>query len=419
MSVGDYLYGIQTTLMYAFGFIALYVQVFVMLILFRQRKELAVGTVIPEDVDWPAVTVVIPCWNEEETVVKTVESMLAIDYPKDKLIIKVIDDGSTDRTWERAQVFQGLDNVHLHHKENGGKHTAMNYALEHTTTEFVGNLDADAFIEKDALKKTMWQFLSDPEMMAVSPAVVIHEPQNALERAQAVEFDIFILVKKALSLVNGIHVTQGQFSMYRKKVFDDLGPYQKAHQTEDLEIAYRMHAHGYKIGQCHDAFVHTVAMDTFPTLFKQRLRWIYGFINNSYDYRRYLLKPKYGTFSLFSVPMGLLYLFAILMTTAWTLWAIGRTVYEAVVRLFVTNFYVSYAPPSLFYIDTRPIAFITIILFSFFVLSVALSKVVRGQKVRPNLSMLYFFFLSNFIASAWLGKALYNTLISRKEVHWR
>jgi cellulose synthase/poly-beta-1,6-N-acetylglucosamine synthase-like glycosyltransferase len=419
MSAGDYLYGIQTGLTYVFGFIALYVQIFVMLILYRQRKEIAAGTVIPADVDWPAVTVIIPCWNEEETVVKTVESMLAIDYPKDKLIIKVIDDGSTDGTWERAQVFKDIPNVHLHRKENGGKHTAMNYAIAHTTTDFVGNLDADAFIEKDTLKKTMWQFLNDPEMMAVSPAVVIHEPQNALERAQAVEFDIFILVKKALGSINGIHVTQGQFSMYRKKVFDELGPYQKAHQTEDLEIAYRMHANGYKIGQCHDAFVHTVAMDTLPTLFKQRLRWVYGFLNNSYDYRQYLLKPKYGAFSMFSVPMGLLYLVTTLFSTVWILWTIGRAAYDAIVRLLVTNFYVSYSAPSLFYTDTRPVMLITLILLAFFLASVALGKVARGKKIRPDLSMVYFFILSNFIATAWLGKALYNTLVSRKEVLWR
>ncbi len=419
MSVGEYLYGVQTAITYVFGFVALYIQVFLMIVLFRERKAIAAGTVIPDNVDWPAVTVIIPCWNEEETVVKTVESLLAIDYPKDKLIIKVIDDGSTDSTWERAQVFKDVENVHLHRKENGGKHTAMNYALEHTTTEYVGNLDADAFIDRDALKKTMWQFLNDPEMMAVSPAVVIHEPQNALERAQQVEFDIFILVKKALASVNGVHVTQGQFSMYRKKVFDELGPYQKAHQTEDLEIAYRMQAHGYKIGQCHDAFVHTVAMDTFPTLFKQRLRWVYGFINNTYDYRKYLLRPRYGTFSVFSVPMGLLYLVTILFSTGWIVWTLARAAYDAVVRLFVTNFYVSYTAPSFFYTDTRPIMFITIILFTFFLCSVILGKIVRGEKIRVGFSVIYFFILSNFIATAWLGKALYNTLVSRKEVLWR
>lgn len=419
MNLGDSLFEIQTAIGYFFGFFALYIQVLLLVTLFRNRKQFATKTEIPEQVDWPAVTIIIPCWNEEDTVVKTVHSLLAIDYPKDKLIIKVIDDGSTDRTWERLQVFQGQEHIHLMQKENGGKHTAMNHAIQAATTEYVGNLDADAFIEKDALKKTMWQFLSDPEMMAVSPAVIIHEPKNFLEKAQEVEFMIFILVKKVLALMDGLHITQGQFSVYRKKVFDDLGLYQKAHQTEDLEIAYRMQAHGYKIGQCHDAFVHTVAMDTLPTLFKQRLRWIYGFLNNSYDYRKYLFNPAYGTFSLFSVPSGLLYILATLFSTGIILWTLGKALYDVSMRLLVTNFYVSYSPPSFFFVDSRPIIFISFILLSLFIFIALAGKKFLGQKPLPTLSLLYFFILSNFIATLWLAKAFYNTLISRKEVLWR
>lgn len=419
MSPSDYVFGVETAIGYTFGFLALYVQVFLLVILFKERRQITTGTVFPENVTWPAVTIIIPCWNEEDTVVKTVNSLLEIDYPKDKLTINMIDDGSTDNTWERAQIFQGIENVHLMRKENGGKHTAMNLAIEVATTEYVGNLDADAFIERDTLKKIMWQFLGDPEMMAISPAVVIHEPKGILGRAQEVEFNMFILVKKALSSLNGIHVTQGQFSMYRKKVFDDLGPYRKAHQTEDLEIAYRMQVHGYKIGQCHDAFVHTVAMDTIATLFKQRLRWIYGFINNSYDYRRYLFNPKYGTFSFLSVPAGILYIVTILFSTSLILWNIGRVIYDGITRLVITNFHISYSAPNFFFVDTRPIIFISVILLIMFVAVALLGKLIRGQKLVPGISLIYFFILFNVISASWLWKAFYNTLISRKEVAWR
>lgn len=419
MSPSDYMFGFETAMGYIFGFFSLYIQVFFLLILFKDRKQIIDGTIFPADVDWPAITVIIPCWNEEDTVVRTVNSLLEIDYPREKLIIQVIDDGSTDQTWERAQVFQGLENVKLMRKENGGKHTAMNLAIAAATTEYVGSIDADTFIDKDALKKIMWQFLSDPEMMAVSPAVVIHNPQNPLSKAQEVEFNIFILVKKALSTLNGIHVTQGQFSMYRKKVFDDLGPYQKAHQTEDLEIAYRMQVNGYKIGQCHDAFVHTTAMDTIPTLFKQRLRWVYGFINNSYDYRKYLFNPKYGTFSFLSVPTGLLYIITVLFSTTVIFWSIGTGIYNMIVRLLVTNFHISYSTPSFFFIDARPVIFISAILLFMFVVTALLGKKLRGQKPIPDISLVYFFILFNFIGSMWLWKAFYNTLISRKEVTWR
>lgn len=419
MSPSDYMFGLETMLIYIFGFFSMYVQVFFLLMLFRNREPANEKTTFQEDTDWPAVTITVPCWNEEDTVVQAIQSLLTIDYPKEKLTIKMIDDGSTDKTWERAQIFSGMKNVHLIKKERGGKHTAMNLAIETATTEYVGNLDADAFIEKDTLKKTMWQFVSDPEMMAVSPAVVIHKPQGFLEKAQEVEFNIFILVKKALASLNGIHVTQGQFSMYRKKVFDDLGPYRKAHKTEDLEIAYRMQANGYKIGQCHDAFVYTSAMGTLQTLYKQRIRWVYGFIKNSYDYRKYLCNPKYGTFSFLSVPTGILYILTILFSTSLILWNVIQALYNMVTRLVVTNFYVGYSTPNLFFIDTRPIIFISIILLMLFVTTALLGKKLRGQRPIPDISFIYFFILFNFIGAVWLWRASYSALVSRKEVAWR
>ena len=401
------------------AFFALYVQVFFLLMVFKTRKQIRKNTSFPLDVVWPPVTIVVPCWNEEETISKTVDSLLAVDYPKDKLIIKVIDDGSTDNTWQAVQKFQGIANIELIRKENGGKHTAMNLIIATATTEYIGNLDADAFIEPDTLKKTMWQFLSDNSMMAVSPAIVIHEPKGFLQKAQDVQFNMFILFKKVLAIMNGVHVTQGQFSVYRKKVFDDLGPYRNAHQTEDLEIAYRMQVNGYKIGECHDAFVHTVSPDTFKGLYKQRLRWMYGFINNSYDYRHYLFKSKYGVFSFFTVPIGFLYIIATLFGTTVVLWSIGSTLYHLFARLLVTNFHMGgYGGMSFFFVNTRPIMFIYVILILFFIIMALIGKAVRGQKPVPDLSFIFFFFLFNFIASAWLVKALYNTLVTR-EVAWR
>ena len=66
-------------------------------------------------------------------------------------------------------------------------------------------------------------------------------------------------------------------NMLFAKVFDDLGPYRKAHNTEDMEIAFRMQVNNLRIRQCNDAYVYTVGPKNIPTLFKQRLRWIFGF----------------------------------------------------------------------------------------------------------------------------------------------
>jgi cellulose synthase/poly-beta-1,6-N-acetylglucosamine synthase-like glycosyltransferase len=411
----------QTICGYVFCFIALYTQVFFLLVAFGKRKEIIEGTILPETVEWPAVTVIVPCWNEGETVAKTIHSLLELDYPKDKLFIKAVDDGSTDNTWEAMQEFQGISNIELIHKENGGKHTAMNAAIATTTTEYVGCLDADAFTAKETLKKTMYQFLTDPELMAVSPTIIVHEPKGLFQKAQEVEYNTFILFKKVLGLLNGIHVTQGPFSVYKKKVFDDLGLYRKAHNTEDLEIAYRMQVNGYKIGQCHDAFVYTVTPDTFKTLYKQRLRWTYGFINNSYDYRKYLLKKKHGTFSIFTVPIGLLSILTSMVMAFFLLWNLGTFLYTSIVKLIMTNFYMGHMGiPHInpFYFDMRPLSLISALLIVSFLMLALLGQKLGGKRAMPRVSFLYFMVIFNLMTPIWFGRAIYNSLVTR-EMSWR
>ena len=115
-----------------------------------------------------------------------------------------------------------------------------------------------------------------------------------------------------LGFLGAIHVTPGPLTIFRKKVFDDLGPYRHAHNTEDMEIAYRMQKNHYKIEQCNDAYVYTNTPETIIKLYKQRLRWIYGFINNTIDYRKILFRKKYGNFSLFILPANIISIFAVI-----------------------------------------------------------------------------------------------------------
>jgi len=159
-------------------------------------------------------------------------------------------------------------------------------------------------------------------------------------------------------------------------------------------------------------------MDTLPTLFKQRLRWMYGFINNTYDYRKYLLKSGKNTLPFFSIFTGILYIVATLVGTAGILWTLGSGLYRLITKLVVTNFQMGGGEMSWFYLDTRPTLFIFVILVTIFLFMALMSKKVRKQKPIPTLSFISFFILFSFIASAWLVKALYNTLMAR-EVAWR
>ena len=408
-----------TVFLYILTFLAMYVEVFFLVTFFEKRKEIVtkLDDNNPNRV-YPDVTIIVPCWNEEKTVGGTVNSLLALDYPKNALHIILIDDGSTDSTWAVLQQFQNTPNISVYHKDNGGKHTAMNYGISVTKTEFIGCLDADSFVSSSALKR-MIPYFDDPKVMSVSPSIIVDNPKSVIEWAQKAEYQLSVYIKKMLGLVGGIHVTPGPFSIYRMKVFRDLGDYKYAHKTEDMEIAYRMQVNGYRIEQCHDAVVYTKAPKTAYALYKQRLRWIYGFINNTIDYRRVIMRSEYGTFSLFTIPAGIVSIFSAMYLFGFMVYSLFNFVVDKIFRIeAVGNLWVSRPTLDLFFVDTHAFVFITIILYGLVVTSLFLGSKMTNGKVKFSMGMVYYIVIYSIIAPLWLIQALLKT-VTRREVAWR
>lgn len=171
---------------YAALFFALFFEVFLLISFFEKRPEVK-SPGLPKR--YPTVAVLVPCWNKGATLAPTIHSLLQLDYPKDKLSIVIIDDGSTDNTWEAAQEFASNPQVKLYRKENeGSKFSALNFGLAHTDSELVGCLDADSFVEKDALIEMVKAFEADPEAYAAAPSMKVNQPRTMLELMQAVEY---------------------------------------------------------------------------------------------------------------------------------------------------------------------------------------------------------------------------------------
>ena len=170
-------------------------------------------------ISYPSVTIVVPCWNEEGTVAKTVHSLLDLDYPQDKVKIFLINDGSTDDTKNVIDKFAEIPNIKVFHKENGGKFTALNLGLEKSETDFFGCLDADSFVDPEALVRIMSYFEKDSLTMAVAPAVVVHNPRSIVQFAQQTDYSMGLFFKKMLGFLGAINVTPGPFTIFRKKVF--------------------------------------------------------------------------------------------------------------------------------------------------------------------------------------------------------
>src|SRR3989344_5288717 len=164
---------IQTLILYGSIFISLFFEVFLLITYLEVREELILEKNIDKNIKrFPTVTVIVPCFNEEKTLTMTMWSLLNLDYPKDKLSIIAVDDGSVDRTLFELNKFESYQQVTVLSKENGGKHTALNLALEKVKSDLVGCLDADSFVNPEALKKIV-PFFEDQSTMAVTPSVKV------------------------------------------------------------------------------------------------------------------------------------------------------------------------------------------------------------------------------------------------------
>ena len=171
-------------ILYISLFISLFFEIFVLITYFETKEEIkAEQKLLSKRIDYyPTVTIVVPGFNEGETVTTTVESLLKLHYPKDKLFLMLIDDGSTDNTFEVMNRYRNHAQIQVYKKENGGKYTALNFALEKISTELVGCLDADSFVSPNALK-LMVPLFGDKNVMAVTPSIKVHEetPRRSIE----------------------------------------------------------------------------------------------------------------------------------------------------------------------------------------------------------------------------------------------
>ena len=299
----------------------------------------------------------------------------------------------------------------------------MNLAIQSATTEFVGCLDADSFVTPSALKH-MIPYFDNPDTMAVCPSIMVKDAHNVLEKAQKTEYQLSAYIKKMLSFMGGIHVTPGPFSIYRMEVFKTIGLYREAHKTEDMEIAYRMHEAGFKIEQCHDAIVYTKAIKTPYKLYKQRLRWIYGFINNTVDYRRLVFKREYGAFSLFTIPAGIISILSSIFLFLFLIYSAVSFVSRKVIQYQAGALNMSHVgfPTHIsfdwFFVNTHAVMFITVLMYGFVFLSLFLGSKIATGKGKLSLTMIWYILIYTVLAPLWILRAVFNT-VTRRETAWR
>lgn len=407
---------------YMFLFCALYLEVFLLMNFLEMRENMrkVVDFKLPQKL--PSVAVIVPCWNEETTIVKTIFSLLKLDYPKNLLSIVIVDDGSTDKTWNVLQRFAKNKQVKLYRKENGGKHTAVNFGISVSESDLVGCLDADSYVHPQTLNRIVAGF-NDKEVMAVTPSVKVNEPKNWLELIQKVEYGMGIFIRRTLSHLNALYITPGPFSIFRREVFAKIGDYRRAYNTEDLEIALRMQKNRMKIVNIHNAFVYTTSPKTLRALYKQRIRWTYGFMKNALDYRSMFFNPNYGNLGMIIFP-------AAGFSIASSLYFFGKTVLDFIssiilkVQEYMTVGFYWKAPNfslDFFYLDTGVILFVSIVAVIGTIFIIVFSRALaqeNDEKVRPGLDVALFLAIYAVIAPIWMARALFNVVFARG-TKWR
>jgi len=388
----------------AFLFVSLYIQVFLIIALIEHRDKLKKAPAVKalSSAELPTVSVIVPCFNEESTVFGTIESLKKLNYPKEKLSIIAVDDGSTDDTWSYLLRYKDDPQVILHRKKNGGKHTAVNFGIEHSTSDIIGCLDADSFVHPEALLR-MVPLFADPRVAAVTPAIKVRTPRGILDHIQLAEYNIGVFLRKMYSTFNAIHVTPGPFSMFRRSVFAEVGPFRSAYNTEDLEMALRLHRNNFKIENAEHAHVYTTPPATIRALIKQRVRWTTGFLLNLRDYRDLMFSRKHGHIGTFTLPAGVISLVTVLFFASFTIVNAATQMTNDIIRYRLIGWQWHWPTFTFFFTNTTVVRLLTLTLVFLAIGFIFFGKRMASGSWKPSRDMFAYAFLYGFLAPIWVA----------------
>jgi cellulose synthase/poly-beta-1,6-N-acetylglucosamine synthase-like glycosyltransferase len=300
----------------------------------------------------PAISLIVPAYNEEMSVEESVGGMLHLRYPHYEVI--VVNDGSKDSSMQKltdkfhlyksARAAEGaLATKPLRHiyesrdpiplvvidKENGGKADSINAGLNVARSPLVVVVDCDSLIDRDALLNLAKPFLEDPErtiavggtVRSVNDCGVEHgmvrkitTSSSWLANFQAVEYlRAFFGGRVGFSLMNGLMIISGASGMFRRDAVMDAGGFDEATIGEDMELVVRMHRiwrlskKPYRIVYTAAPVCWTEVPQTLKILQRQRKRWQRGTVESLRKHREMLFNPRFGVVGLFSFPYFFLF----------------------------------------------------------------------------------------------------------------
>lgn len=292
------------------------------------------------------ISILVPAFNEEATIVASLRSFLTLHYFEHEVI--VISDGSSDGTVEALKHHYSLQpatlfgcktvptapiravyrsatypNLLVVDKENGGKADALNAGLIYARYPLFCAVDADSLLDAQALLRASRKFVEDDTLLAtggtvrplnnalVSPEgeISLRAPRSWLERFQIIEYTrVFLTGRTTFSAARMLLVISGAFGLFRRDVVQETGGYATGTVGEDMELVMRLHRWAkerrepYHISYTVDPICWTQVPEDWGTLLRQRNRWQRGLLETLWRHRAMFLNPRYGRIGLVATP---------------------------------------------------------------------------------------------------------------------
>lgn len=290
LSVFSWVLIIGLTLVLYFNFMAL------PLVIYHKIREEKVYQSTPY---LPSISVLIPSYNEEKVLARTLETVIEATYPGKEVI--VIDDGSTDRTLQIARRFSRRG-VKVIHRPNGGKASALNHGLLFARGKVIVIVDADSQVCKNTLIDLV-QPLRDPDVAAVAGNIKVLNRGNWLTKCQALEYIISInIYRRALDVFGSVTVVPGALGAYRREILVGGGLYDPDTLVEDFDVTIKALKTGKVVQASSNAISYTEAPQRIVDLVKQRLRWYRGNFQTLWKHHDAAINSRYGFLQRLSFP---------------------------------------------------------------------------------------------------------------------
>lgn len=244
----------------------------------------------------PFVSIIVPVYNEGVVVQDSIRSLLDLDYADYEII--VVNDGSTDNTYELAKEMVGYHEgrygkikVSLISKPNGGKARALNAGISYSKAEFVLCMDGDSQLTEDTLKMAVRHF-SDPKIGAVAGNVKVMNRKRFFTDLQALEYiEGLNMARAAQSFLKIVNIIPGPIGLFRKKAIEEVGYYSSDTFAEDADLTLKILARGWRIYYEPRSISWTEAPAKLDQLLKQRYRWTRGILQALRKHKRLLYNP--------------------------------------------------------------------------------------------------------------------------------